>query len=126
MHYVVLLGRLFFSFLFIFGSLEHFTAADIASGASHGVPMPGFLVPFSGVIGILGGLSILLGYKARWGAWLLVIFLVPVTMMMHPFWSVDPSQMVEQRVLFLNNLSILGGALLIAYFGSGPLSLKRE
>ena len=58
------------------------------------------------------------------GAWLLVIFLLPITIMMHNFWNVaDPNRAMLQQIMFLKNLSILGGALLIAYFGSGSLRL---
>jgi putative oxidoreductase len=72
----------------------------------------------------LGGLSILFGYQTRIGAWLLVIFLVPVTLMMHNFWAVwDPAASQIEKAMFLRNVTMLGGALLISYFGAGPLSL---
>jgi len=66
----------------------------------------------------------MLGYRARLGAWLLVLFLVPVTVIMHNFWAVtDPMMAQMQLGFFLANVSRIGGALLIAYFGAGPLSL---
>ena len=72
----------------------------------------------------MGGLSVALGYKARYGAWLLVLFLVPVTIMLHNFWAVtDPMMSRMQQVMFMKNLTMIGGALLISYFGAGPLSL---
>ena len=83
-------------------------------------------VPLSGIIALLGGVSILLGYKARYGAWLIVLFLVPVTLTMHNFWAVtDPVQAGMQKIMFLKNLSMLGAALMITYLGSGPMSLDR-
>lgn len=99
----------------------------IQYGISHGVPYPAFMIPFSGLISLIGGLSILIGYKARMGAWLVIFFLIPVTLMMHNFWEMEDSQevMIEQ-ILFLNNVSMLGGAFLIAYFGSGPLSIDYQ
>jgi putative oxidoreductase len=55
---------------------------------------------------------------------LLVIFLVPVTLMMHDFWSVpDPLTLQIERAMFLKNVAMLGGALVISYFGADPLSL---
>jgi len=61
------------------------------------------------------------------GALLLVLFLVPVTFTMHNFWAVqDPMMALMQQAMFMKNLSMLGGALLIAYFGSGPASLDRR
>jgi putative oxidoreductase len=71
-----------------------------------------------------GGLSILAGYKARYGAWLIVLFLLPVTVMMHNFWaSAEPMAARIQYIMFMKNLSMLGGALLIVYSGSGPFNL---
>jgi putative oxidoreductase len=65
-----------------------------------------------------------LGYHAKTGAWLLVLFLVPVTLAMHNFWDVpDPAAAQIQQIMFTKNLALLGCALFIAYFGSGPLSL---
>src|SRR2546422_9727809 len=70
------------------------------------------------------GLSIALGYKAKWGAALIILFLVPVTIMIHNFWSVsDPVVAQDQMAHIMKNVSLLGSALLIFYFGSGPLSL---
>lgn len=126
MNVIVLLGRFFYSAIFITSALAHFTKPAIEYGTSQGVPMASFLVPLSGVIAIVGGLSILLGYKARLGAWLIVIFLIPVTLMMHKFWGVDdPVWVSMQQAMFMKNLSMLGAAFLIAYFGSGPFSLDK-
>ena len=74
-----------------------------------------------------GGLSILLGYHARIGAWLLVLFLVPVTVMMHNFWAVsDPMMHQLQQAMFFKNVALTGAALLIAHFGAGPYSLDAR
>ncbi len=123
--YIVLLGRVLFSAIFILASLGHFSADTIAFAANRGVPMANVLVPLSGLLALLGGLSILLGYRARIGAWLLVLFLIPVTFKMHNFWDIPDAKaaMIEQ-IMFLKNMSMLGGAFLITYFGSGPLSLR--
>ena len=124
MQYAVLAGRQLFSIVFIIASAGHFSPEAIESAARHGVPLPDFLVPVSGVIALVGGLSVLLGFQTRIGAWLLVIFLVPVTVMMHNFWSsTDPLTHQIERAMFLKNLTMLGGALVISYFGAGPLSL---
>jgi putative oxidoreductase len=126
---VVVLGRLFFALIFLFAAPNHFTKQTIAFSASQGVPLASIAVPLSGVVAIAGGLSILLGYHAKIGAWLLVLFLVPVTLMLHKFWTVtDPMMAQIQMILFMKNVSMLGGALLITQFGAGPFSLdaRRE
>jgi putative oxidoreductase len=105
----------------------HFSAGYIGYAAQAGVPAPGLLVPLSGVIATLGGLSVTLGYKAKIGAWLLVLFLVPVTLTMHAFWAVtDPMMHGMQMAMFMKNVSLLGAALLLTHFGAGPLSLDAR
>jgi len=127
MKYAVLAGRILFSLIFLIGGLGHFSAQSIGYAASQGVPMASFLVPVSGVIAIIGSLSVITGYKAKLGAWLLVIFIIPVTFSLHRFWNI-PDPMVKQMdmVMFLKNIGLLGGALFIAFFGAGPLSIDQR
>jgi putative oxidoreductase len=102
----------------------HFTHQTIAFAAAQGVPLASIAVPFSGVLALAGGLSILLGYRAKIGAWLLVLFLAGVTPMLHNFWAVsDPVMHQMQFVMFMKNLSMLGAALFFAQAGTGPWSL---
>lgn len=127
MKYTVLFGRILFSLIFIIAIAGHFSQQMIGFAAAQGVPLAPIVVPLSGVIALLGGLSVALGYKAKWGAWLLVLFLAPVTFKMHNFWAVqDPMMAMMQQAMFMKNLSMLGGALLISYFGAGPLSLDAR
>jgi putative oxidoreductase len=99
----------------------------IAYAASQGVPLASIAVPFSGLLALAGGLSILFGYRARIGAWLIVLFLVGVTPMLHNFWTVtDPMMYQMQMVMFMKNVSMLGGALVISQLGSGPWSLDSR
>lgn len=126
MRYLVPIGRLLFAAIFILGSLGHFSAKDVAYAAAQGVPMANVLVPLSGVMALLGGVSILLGFQTKIGAWLIIAFLVPVTLMMHNFWAVkDPAMAQIQQIMFLKNTSMLGGAIIIAYFGAGPCSVDE-
>jgi putative oxidoreductase len=129
MDFTVLLGRVLFAFLFLMTPLNHFSAGGIGYAAQHGLPAASVLVPLSGVIAFVGALSVAIGYHARAGAWLLVLFLVPVTVVMHNFWAVsDPMMHGVQQAMFFKNMSMLGAALLITHFGAGPMSLdaRRE
>jgi putative oxidoreductase len=124
------IARLMFSLIFITAAPRHFSSEGIGHAASLGVPFAYVLVPLSGIMAIVGGLSVVLGYKARWGAWVLVAFLVPVTWMMHAYWKLnDPAAIHIQQAMFAKNLSMLGAALLITQFGAGRISiddLKRD
>ena len=127
MNYLVLLGRILYSLIFLEAILSNFSASSIAKAADKGMPMSNILVPAAGIMAFAGGLSIVLGYKAKLGAWLIILFLVPVTLMMHNFWTItDPVMRRTQRVMFMKNLSMVGAALMIAYFGAGPLSIDSN
>ena len=124
---VVLLGRFLFALIFLMAAPNHFSSQTIAYAASHGVPLASIAVPFSGVLALAGGFSILLGYRAKLGAWLLIVFLAAVTPMMYNFWTVaDPMMRQMQLIMFMKNVSMLGGALFFSQFGAGPWSLDAS
>jgi putative oxidoreductase len=113
--------------IFINSGFSHFSSASVDYANSQGVPMASILVPVSGIMAIAGGLSIFLGFKAKWGAWLIVAFLIPVTLMMHAFWKIEnPQEQQMQMVMFMKNISMLGAAFLIAWFGAGPVSIDER
>ena len=126
MELLVPIGRVLFSLIFIQSGIGHFRQRTGMTeyARSAGAPRPEIMVPLTGLIILLGGLSILLGVYARAGAWLLVLFLIPTALIMHRFRGVaDPQAAANQRAHFQKNLALAGGALIIAYFGSGPFSL---
>ncbi len=89
--------------------------------ASKGLPMTEALLALTILIELGAGLLLVLGYKARWAAFAIFLFLIPVTLIFHPFWA-DPQEMNS----FMKNLAIMGGMLYIVTYGSGPYSLSRE
>ena len=126
MRYVALAGRVLFALIFITAAPRHFSHEGIQHAAELGVPLASLLVPISGVMALAGGFSLVLGYKARWGAWILVAFLVPVTFMMHAFWKLhDPVLVRTQQAMFAKNISMLGAALLITQVGVGGFSFDE-
>jgi putative oxidoreductase len=84
---LVPLGRAAFAAGFLWAPLDKFSQQTIALTAQQGVPLPGLLGSVAGLLSLAGGLSVLLGYRARLCAWLLVLFLVPVTIWIHNFWA---------------------------------------
>lgn len=121
------IGRVLFGLIFVFFGLNHFSPSMAGYAASTGVPLASIAVPLSGVMAVAGGLSVILGYKTRLGALLLALFLVPVTFMMHAFWkATDPMTAMTQQIMFLKNISMLGGALLLVQRGAGPYSLDAR
>src|ERR1700739_1398601 len=127
MKFFVLPGRILFSLIFLMTVMSHFKKETIDYAASQGVPMPNLLVPLSAVIACMGGLSILIGFKTRIGALLIILFLLPVTFYMHDFWNeTDAAHMKMQIGNFMKNISLIGAALLIYWFGPGPYSADEK
>ncbi len=114
-----LLARVFMVVIFLGSGVNKVTGFDgtIKYMESAGMSMPQLLLPGAIVVLLLGGLSVLLGFKARFGAIGLIVFIVWATLVFHP--PSDP----EQQIAFLKNLAILGGLLSIVTHGSGKLSL---
>src|SRR5215472_2558783 len=76
---------------------------------SKGVPAPALAVGGSGVLLLLGGLSLLLGYHPTIGVGLLVIFLLGVSFSIHNFWTIQEQQAkIGEMTNFLKNMAILG------------------
>ena len=122
--WILLVGRVLFSAFFIVSGFNHVTKLSgyAQYAGSMGVPAPTLAVAVTGLMLLAGGLSILLGYKPRWGALLLVLFLVPVALIMHRFWGVaDPMMAQNQLAHFWKNIVMAGGALMIYYFATVQL-----
>jgi putative oxidoreductase len=119
--YVPLIARTFLAIIFVRAGFDK-AFLDFAGTqqqmADAGIPIPFIVLIFTIAFQILGGISLIVGYKAKIGAILLIIFLIPATLVFHnPI--VDPTQMTD----FMKNLAILGGLLMVVAFGSGALSL---
>lgn len=124
MRALVPIGRALFALVFILAIISHVSGATIAHASALGVPLATLVVPMTGVLACAGGVMVALGYRARFGAFLLFCFLVPVTVVMHRFWGLADAQVVAmQKAAFMKNLALIGGTLLIMFHGAGPYSL---
>lgn len=127
MDYIFLLGRILYGSVFILYGINHFRGLGMMSGyaASKGVPAPKLAVAGSGVLLLIGGLSVITGYQPTIGLAALVLFFVPVTLMMHAFWKVDdPQAKMAESINFMKNTGLLGAALMLLSMPQPwPLSL---
>ena len=108
-------GRILLAAVFINSGIFHLAGHNNATAyaKSKGVPAPGFFVALTGIQIIAGGAMIVLGWHAIVGALLLLVFLIPVAIIMHPFWRVtDPMQRMGEQVHFFKDLALAGAALL--------------
>lgn len=124
---IPLIGRILFSLIFIVSAIGHFSPTTIDMASAAGVPLAQITVPFSGIMELVGAMLIILGYRGRIGALLIAAFLVPVTLMMHPFWATPTAvEAMMHKAMFMKNMSLFGAALIIAYLGTGPYSLDSR
>ncbi len=84
------------------------------------------LLAIATALELIGAVSVLVGFKARWGALALIIFLVPVTLVFHNFWAVPAAQQQTEMVNFLKNLAICGGLLIVFGRGAGAFSIDSS
>lgn len=118
--YIPLIGRAFLAAIFLKAAVANTLGFQgiVEMMNSRGLPFPPLLLIGNIFCTLVGGLSILLGFKARIGAILLIIFLVPTTFVFHnPF--TDPNEWNA----FLKNFGLVGAMLFIYYYGTGPVSL---
>jgi len=117
-----LAGRILIAAIFIwsgFGKLMLF-AGTVAYIKGKGLPAAELLAVAAILCELLGGTLIGIGWRTRWAAAAVFLFMIPVTLIFH-----NPAQGQEQLIHFMKNLSIMGGLLLVFAFGPGRLSADR-
>jgi len=116
MDYLFVLGRVLYGGFFLLGGVNHFSNLGMMSGyaGSKGVPAAKAGVVLSGLLIIAGGLLVIIGTHIRIAAACIIIFLVPVSYLMHDFWNEkDMMGRINQQVNFQKNLALLGAALMM-------------
>jgi uncharacterized membrane protein YphA (DoxX/SURF4 family) len=116
--YILLLSRLILGFYFLFNSFNHFRNLNSLAGwvQSKNVPAPKFMVALTGILLLVGGLSILLGVYIQIGIVALTLFFLPVTFLMHDFWrETDPQMKMMQMINFMKNLALWAAILALLF-----------
>lgn len=126
--YATVLGRLLISQIFLASGVQKIMdwSGTEKLMADHGMPLVPLLLVGAILTELGGGMSLLLGCKARLGALWLFLFLIPTTLVFHAFWTSPPEKLQIQSIMFMKNLAIMGGLLFIASFGPGPLSVDER
>ncbi len=125
---VDLIARVLISFIFLFeayDSIKYFKGTK-AIMTDYGITWRQDLLLYAAIIMlILGGTLLLIGYRSGLGAILILLYWVPVTFVVHSFWNDPPELQRMESVLFMKNLAIIGGLLMVWVNGSGRFSVRR-
>ncbi len=122
----LLAGRFGLGAIFLVSGLGKLASwsGTVAYAGSQGVPA--ILLAGAVALEVVGGLSLLAGWKTRWGTIALLAFLVPVTLVFHGFWAYQGAEAQLQTIQFLKNVSIGGGLLVVLAAGPGALSVDER
>ncbi|MDZ7343066.1 MAG: DoxX family protein [candidate division KSB1 bacterium] len=126
--YIFLAGRVLYSLLLVIMGSNHFTQFSnmVAYASSKGIPAPEVSVIVTGLMIVLGSISILVGYRGKFGAWLVTLFLFGTSFFMHRFWALeDPASMQMTMINFCKDLALAGAALMLTQTGTGPYSVDN-
>lgn len=146
--FVGFLGRLCFSAIFIVAGINKIFNWDaseqylvnqmldvLAKSYHHGwaqslfdqvLPLAPTLLVVGTIAELLGGLLVLLGIQVRLGAFILCLFLIPTTLLFHNFWNLQGAEQQTQMIMFMKNLSIFGGGLILLAFGKGRKKVETN
>ena len=124
-----LLGRVMIATIFFMSAvgnkIPNFN--DVATYmASEGVPLPQIMLAGAILFLIAGSTSLIVGFKARSGAGLLLVFLVLATYFFHDFWNFEGQEQQMQMIQFMKNLSLMGTMVFLIANGSGAMSLDKR
>jgi len=88
--------------------------------------MAGVAIACAAVIELAGGLAIIAGFQTKIAAWILFLYLIPVTFLFHNFWAMQGAEQQQNMINFLKNVAIMGGLVILATYGAGPYSVDHS
>ena len=125
---VDLIGRIFLSFIFVYEGIDSILyfrkTKDLMT--EYGITFQQDILLIGSIILLMmGGTLLLIGYRSSFGSVLLLLYYIPVTLIVHSFWN-DADEVTRrlQGILFMKNLAIIGGLLMVFVNGSGKYSVK--
>lgn len=125
---LLLAGRIAISLVFFAAAYHKITHWDttVADMAAKGLGQASIFLFFTCIIEFFGGISLILGFMTRWGAALLALLLIPVTLLFHSFWSMGGLEAKLHLIMFLKNAAIFGGLLFVVVTGPGQLAFDKK
>jgi putative oxidoreductase len=125
---VPLAGRILIGAIFLNAGIRKLLgfAGTVGYFGKIGFPAPEVFTVLAIVIEIGGAILLIIGWKTRWAAWLLALFVLIAAFAAHRFWEFDAAQYANQMNHFMKNVAIIGGLLFVATFGPGGASVDKS
>jgi len=125
---VALVGRILLALMFVLAGFSKFGNLDGTAGyiASKGLPMGSALAFLTAVVEVVAGLALMVGFQTRWAALVLALFTLAASLIFHNFWALPADQQMMQQLMFMKNLSVAGGLLMVFALGGGAASLDSR
>ena len=125
---LVVAGRILLALMFVLSGAGKL--GDIAGTAGYiasaGLPAASALAVGAGLLEVVAGLALMIGFRARWAALALGVFTLLASVLFHAYWSAPAAQQYVQQLMFMKNLAVAGGMFLVAAFGAGPASVDEH
>jgi putative oxidoreductase len=124
----VVIGRILLALMFVLAGIGKLTGLEGTAGyiASKGLPAPMVLAVAVGVLELVAGVLLIIGWQARWAALALAVFTVVASVIFHNYWAMPAEQQMMQQLMFMKNLAVTGGLLIVFAYGAGTLSLDAR
>ena len=124
----VVIARVLLALMFVLAGFGKLTGLEGTAGyiASKGLPAPMLLAIAAGVVELVAGVLLIIGWQARWAALALAGFTVVASVIFHNFWAMPAAQQMTQQLIFMKNIGVVGGLLLVFAVGAGSLSLDAR
>ncbi len=124
----LVIARILLALMFVMSGFSKLTGLEGTAGyiASVGLPAAQLLALGAGVLEVVAGVMLIVGFQARWAALALAAFTVIASVLFHNFWGMPKEQQFMQQLMFMKNLSVVGGLLFVFAYGAGSLSLDAR
>ena len=124
----VVIARILLALMFVLAGFGKLTGLEGTAGyiASKGLPLPMVLAVATGVLELVAGVLLIVGWQARWAALALAVFTLVASVLFHNYWAMPAEQQRMQQLMFMKNLAVTGGLLFVFAYGAGTLSLDAR
>lgn len=121
-------GRILLSLMFVLAGIGKLMdpSGTATYMGSAGLPALPALAVLTGLVEVLGGLAVATGFMGRWAALVLALFTLVASFIFHRYWSLPADQQMLQQLMFLKNMAVTGGMLVLAALGPGPCSIRSQ